>query len=277
MFNTLMCSSQGLQSLIQQAFRHYDDVGASIISGHYDLKNRDDQIILPEAWEDVVVPGIMIEVEVHRPPETSSDESSEEEADFAEQVNVKQIIGSQALPGNMTMPPRARAPIPATKLSKEAGEDSDDPEMEEETSEAERDSSSDPRLRRSLATSVESSASISSSEASGATAGSNSADKRTAETESENSIESTSTTHEALRQKPIAARKLRVRIDAPHIQRPSQLDKTQHAFITKRIHRIWSQAPLISRKILTWIISVAPGMRVCFILVVVFLFGKFEL
>ena len=260
--------------MIQQAFRHYDDVGASIISGHYDLKNRDDQIILPEAWEDIVVPGIIVEIEVHRPPEMSSDESSEEEEDLAEQDAVEEIRDNQVPSGTRTVPARVRVSTPMTKTSKTPKED---PETEEEASEGERDSLSDSRPRRPLAPSTGSSASAGSSVSSGATAGSASDDNQTADTGSENSIESASTANQGDDQDAIAFRKLRVRIDVPETQYHPKPHKTQHAFVTAEIRRIWPQIVLLAQKMLTLVVSIVPGLRGCFVLMVLLLFGKFVL
>ena len=259
--------------MIQQAFRHYDDVGASIISGHYDLKNRDDQIILPEAWEDVVVPGIIVEIEVHRPPGMSSDESSEEE-DLAEQDTIEQTIEDQIPSGKKTMPPRVRDSTPLTKT---LGNPKEDPETEEEASEGERDSLSESRARRPLAPSIGSSASAGSSVSSGATAGSTSDDNQTADTGSENGMESASTTNQGDDQNASPVRKRRVRIDVPQTQHPPKPDKTLYAFVIEQINRIWPQMVLLAQRMLTLILLVLPGLRGSFILVVLLLFGKFEL
>ena len=61
------------------SFRPFETAAMLVADRQYNLKTRDNKIILPEAWEDIVTPGMTVEVEFVYPPEESDEESSEEE------------------------------------------------------------------------------------------------------------------------------------------------------------------------------------------------------
>ena len=78
-----------MQALVQRAFHSYEDVRTSVAAGHYVLKNRDDQVILPEVWEDIVEPGFVVEIEIRQ---ATDDEASDDDED--EDVHVYEVHDS---------------------------------------------------------------------------------------------------------------------------------------------------------------------------------------
>ena len=51
---------KGMQDLIHQAFIHIDVIGSHVLEGHYDLVGPNGEIILPQAWEATIEPGLSI-------------------------------------------------------------------------------------------------------------------------------------------------------------------------------------------------------------------------
>lgn len=49
-----------MDQLIQDAFRHVDVIGPRVEAGHYDILDPDGEVILPQAWEEVIKPDMSI-------------------------------------------------------------------------------------------------------------------------------------------------------------------------------------------------------------------------
>ncbi|RDA89925.1 hypothetical protein CP533_3292, partial [Ophiocordyceps camponoti-saundersi (nom. inval.)] len=69
---SLVCSWQGMEELIKQAFLHVDIIGPHVQEGHYDLTGPNGEIILPSIWEKVIQPDWSISMTMwpveKRPP-----------------------------------------------------------------------------------------------------------------------------------------------------------------------------------------------------------------
>jgi len=48
---------EGMEELIKQAFLHVEGLGTHVNDGHYDVMNPAGEVILPDLWEDHVIPG----------------------------------------------------------------------------------------------------------------------------------------------------------------------------------------------------------------------------
>lgn len=63
--------AQGMEDLIKQAFLNVDVIGPHVQEGHYDLIGPSGEIILPQAWEDVIEPDMAITMHMWPMPETN--------------------------------------------------------------------------------------------------------------------------------------------------------------------------------------------------------------
>jgi hypothetical protein len=86
-----LCKSwKGMESLIKQAFLHVDVIGKLVQDGHYDLTGPDGEIILPQVWDTMIKPDMLISMhmwpipdktqKIHHesiPPQEQRDSSSE--------------------------------------------------------------------------------------------------------------------------------------------------------------------------------------------------------
>jgi len=63
---------KGMESLIKQAFMQIDEIGDHVRSGHYDLTGPDNEIILPQVWENMIQPDWEIEMHMWPMPEKES-------------------------------------------------------------------------------------------------------------------------------------------------------------------------------------------------------------
>lgn len=70
--------SQGLESLVGEAFIHIEVIGPHVY-GHYDLVGPDGDIILPSVWDHVVVPGISCTMHLWPLPEETEETEPEDE------------------------------------------------------------------------------------------------------------------------------------------------------------------------------------------------------
>lgn len=57
-------STQGFEAILKQAFLFVEILGPLVHQGRYDLVGPDDTLILPVAWEQVIKPGMSIEMRV---------------------------------------------------------------------------------------------------------------------------------------------------------------------------------------------------------------------
>jgi hypothetical protein len=62
---------KGMENLIKQAFLHVDIIGPRVLQGHYDLMGPDGEIILPQVWDDMIIPGWEVSMHMWPWPETS--------------------------------------------------------------------------------------------------------------------------------------------------------------------------------------------------------------
>jgi hypothetical protein len=70
--------SQGLESLVREAFIHITVIGPHVYEGHYDLVGPDGDVILPSVWEHVVVPGMPVTMHMWPLPEQMEEQEPED-------------------------------------------------------------------------------------------------------------------------------------------------------------------------------------------------------
>jgi hypothetical protein len=58
-----------MQPLIEQAFHHVPDLADHVLDGRYDLLGPDDEIIMPQYWEQTVEPDMHITMKLWPLPE----------------------------------------------------------------------------------------------------------------------------------------------------------------------------------------------------------------
>ena len=62
---------KGMEGLIKQAFLHVDTIGGHVQEGHYDLVGPDDEVILPQAWETLIKPDMIVSMHMWPIPENT--------------------------------------------------------------------------------------------------------------------------------------------------------------------------------------------------------------
>ena len=268
----LIIDRQGIQSFVQQAFRHYRDASASITAGHWDLKDRHDQVILPEAWEDIVAPGIRINVEVYPLGEISDEEASEGISEMREVRHLTEEDQDASEEVNVARKPR-RLPNVEEESTNEVDEGS---EYDREASEGGRMASPDllpshltPKSKRDKPP-----ASVSGSDISNTSVDNVSTFDHTVDIRGRRSSADLNTIDRGLSMNTTADTQTEMEMDIPPAQKNLFWEITQYASIFKQAREACSRTYALAQEVLPVPRIAVPGLKILFILGVLLHLGK---
>jgi hypothetical protein len=73
---------QGMEDLIKQCFLHIEVIEPHVAEGHYDLVGPNGDIILPEVWENVIEPDMIITMHMWPVPEKTEEPETDLDATY---------------------------------------------------------------------------------------------------------------------------------------------------------------------------------------------------